>query len=127
MATRRRPQAEDLGPDDDGEDVPVSVRDVVEILAGDRPSYEAGFVDGYKAGFAAGWDVGAGAALEDHDKHWQQLARWYVQHTCPGQYDPRQPRGAAYEEALRRRGGREYAGGPVHWYTGRPARDRGAA
>lgn len=102
----------------------VTKAELAAWLRLDRVDFQAGWVDGYCAGYQSGYDVGYGAHAEHEARYWRALARRLTEPRAPYLTEPHGP---VYVAALARRGGREYVGGPVDWYTGRPVEQLGAA
>lgn len=103
--------------------VPLSlcIAEIVEILAADRPDYEQGWRDGFRVGYYSGREDGRVATEAEHDRQWVLAATPIVEliRTVPAYAElerrRNQPHGEAYEQALQRRGGKPYEGGPVRW------------
>lgn len=78
----------------------------------------------YRLGFAQGEEVGYCRAEKDMARDWSKVAeRVKATGRTPTAAElaaRRKPGGPIYEAALRRRGGREYEGGPVSFWTGEP-------
>lgn len=85
------------------------------------------FEAGYTLGYVQGEQVGYARAETDMAKTWSQVAEKVRSTsrtpTATELAERRKPGGAIYEAALRRRGGREYEGGPVHFATGQLMRE----
>lgn len=79
----------------------------------------------YALGFTQGEEVGYGRAHEEMAAEWARVAE-KVKATgrtlTADELEQRRrtPGGPIYEAAMRRRGGREYEGGPVDFLTGQP-------
>lgn len=106
---------------DDPAPFSVCIAELVEILAKDRPDFEAGWKQGFAAGYRSGWDVGHAAAEHERDEQWRAIAT-PITELCsrlPAYAEMEKYRnsghGPAYEQAVARRGGRPYLGGPVRW------------
>ena len=106
-----------------------AARRLLDDLDGQRRRESAAYASGYRDGHRTGWEVGYGHAHHEMARDWAAVAKPVRQLGTPGsvaheelQRRRSEPGGPAYEAALRRRGGREYKGGPVAWETGQPIR-----
>jgi len=85
----------------------------------------------YRLGYNQGFEIGYGRAENDMAREWSAVAK-HVRNTSRKPTsaelaERRKPGGAIYEAALCRRGGREYEGGPVNFWTGQPGITRESA
>ncbi|MFI9846504.1 hypothetical protein ACIHFD_56445 [Nonomuraea sp. NPDC051941] len=78
----------------------------------------------YRLGFTQGEETGYRRAEIDMEREWSAVAEKVRSTsrtpTAAELAERRKPGGPIYEAALRRRGGREYEGGPVNFWTGQP-------
>lgn len=98
------------------EAAPLTRAEVTRWLELDRQSYEQGWRDGYRWGWTAGVDVGRGQTHDELKQQWAGAARQIQRVTRP-----EKPTEAwQWLTSWRARHG-EYRGGPVDYWTGRPA------